>query len=114
MGKPKAKNLNEFPLHLQLPKGVDTHGCVACEQVRAYNLDARSAASGRSSNTGQFEEFRGKPSKWAAFSLKGVRSMRHYYAEYEKRGELWGVIHHTPIPSHAGMRLSALLAPDNY
>lgn len=34
--------LNEFPLHLALPEGLDTTGCVACEQVRAYDLAARS------------------------------------------------------------------------
>ena len=40
---PITSTLNGFPLHLELPEGVDTRGCVACEQVRAYDLDARGA-----------------------------------------------------------------------
>lgn len=39
---PITSTLNEFPLHLELPEGMDTVGCVACEQVRAYDLEARS------------------------------------------------------------------------
>ena len=40
---PITTTLNRFPLHLELPEGLDTIGCVACEQVRAYDLDARGA-----------------------------------------------------------------------
>ncbi len=40
---PITSTLNGFPLHLELPDGIETRGCVACEQVRAYDLDARSA-----------------------------------------------------------------------
>lgn len=39
---PVTTTLNSFPLHLELPDGMDTVGCVACEQVRAYDLSARS------------------------------------------------------------------------
>ena len=40
---PVTSTLSGFPLHLELPEGMDTRGCVACEQVRAYDLDARRA-----------------------------------------------------------------------
>ncbi len=40
---PITTTLNRFPLHLELPAGLDTIGCVACEQVRAYDLEARGA-----------------------------------------------------------------------
>ena len=39
---PITTTMNRFPLHLELPEGLDTVGCVACEQVRAYDLEARS------------------------------------------------------------------------
>ena len=34
---------NGFPLHLELPKGLDTCGFVAVEQIRAFDLEARQA-----------------------------------------------------------------------
>ena len=34
---------NGFPLHLQLPKELDTQGFVAIEQIRAFDLGARGA-----------------------------------------------------------------------
>ena len=34
---------NGFPLHIKLPEGLDTHGFVAAEQVRAFDLVARKA-----------------------------------------------------------------------
>ena len=34
---------NAFPLHLELPEGMETCGRVVCEQVRAYDMDARDA-----------------------------------------------------------------------
>ena len=40
---PITSTLNQFPLHLELPNTMDTVGCVACEQVRAYDLEARAA-----------------------------------------------------------------------
>ena len=40
---PITSTLNQFPLHLELPESTDTVGCVACEQVRAYDLEAREA-----------------------------------------------------------------------
>ena len=40
---PITSTPSSFPLHFALPDSLDTHGCVACEQVRAYDLDARNA-----------------------------------------------------------------------
>ena len=40
---PITSTMNGFPLHLELPEGTQTRGCIACEQVRAYDLDARRA-----------------------------------------------------------------------
>lgn len=40
---PITTTLNTFPLHLELPPEMDTQGCVACEQVRAYDLGIRAA-----------------------------------------------------------------------
>ena len=34
---------NDFPLHRPLPKNLDTHGCIALEQIRAFDLEARHA-----------------------------------------------------------------------
>ena len=41
---PITSTNNGFPLHLCLPKGLDTQGYVVVEQVRAFDLDARKAA----------------------------------------------------------------------
>jgi len=34
---------NDFPLHRPLPCGLSTYGCVALEQVRAFDLETRRA-----------------------------------------------------------------------
>jgi mRNA interferase MazF len=32
-----------FPLHIRLPEGLETHGFIAVEQIRAFDLNARQA-----------------------------------------------------------------------
>lgn len=38
---PITTPVNPFPLHLELPAGLQTYGVVAVEQLRAFDLDAR-------------------------------------------------------------------------
>lgn len=38
---PITTRANTFPLHLELPAGLETYGVVAVEQLRAFDLDAR-------------------------------------------------------------------------
>ena len=38
---PIATRADPFPLHLELPAGLETYGVVAVEQVHAFDLDAR-------------------------------------------------------------------------
>jgi len=38
---PITTRANPFPLHLELPVGLETYGVVAVEQLRAFDLDAR-------------------------------------------------------------------------
>ncbi|WP_165043756.1 type II toxin-antitoxin system PemK/MazF family toxin [Adlercreutzia sp. ZJ138] len=38
---PITTRANPFPLHLELPAGLETYGVVAVEQLRAFDLDAR-------------------------------------------------------------------------
>lgn len=38
---PITTRANPFPLHLELPAGLETYGVVAVEQLRAFDLGAR-------------------------------------------------------------------------
>ena len=38
---PITTRANPFPLHLELPAGLETYGDVAVEQLRAFDLEAR-------------------------------------------------------------------------
>ena len=49
---PITTTMNRFPLHLELPAGLDTVGCVACEQVRAYDLESRAVEFVEAAPTG--------------------------------------------------------------